>query len=1008
MKKLSLLIVLFVFVSGFTLLAQTKVITGTITSAVAGEGPIPGVTIQVKGTSIGTITDADGKYRIDVPSNATTLVFSFVGMKNQEVLIAGKTVIDGILESDIFGLDEVVVTGVPTGTPTKKLGFAMSKVQGDILEAVPAVDASNALRGKVAGVSIVQSQGDGSAEVSIRGAKSIYGNISPLIIVDGILTTQGLGDINTDDIERIEVVKGAAASSLYGSLAAGGVVQIITKRGKERLGLHMELRSEYGVSDIEKKYPAAMEHPFKVNANGSFDMSSGDRQLDTQWHTFAPYYKLYDNVDLILSNQAYKNTNFSLSNSGKEYSLYTSAQYQSKGGVSNLLDPETQLTVRVNTDFFPTQKFTAKISTSYSQISTSPVSRGDQGTFFSSALLIEPFIDLTEKDSDGDYMVNPTGFDIQNANIQNPLYQYNKIEYQRVTQRFVGGIDLKYQLTPELSASISQSFDKSWYYSSTFYPVGYKTQTNNPQLNNGNYAISESRSSYEVTSAQMVYNKTFGTVNLGVVGKYLYEHRLDDAFDANGYSLQTVGVYDLGITGATGRGMGSSQQEYITKNFFLSTDLSYKDKIIANALIREDGSSLFGADARWQTFWRGSLAYRITEDIKIPGFNELKARISYGTAGRRPEWKGQYETFSVTSAGIFARNLGNNNLKPAVNKEIEIGIDGTILDKFTFQISYANSTVKNDFVWRTLSSVTGYTQQYQNLGAVKSSSFEVQIGGNILEKEKFNWDVNLSFDRIRSEITDLGGIPDFTNDLYRVETGQPVGIMYGNAVMTSLSDLQTDDAGYVMNAWNVPYSATVTTNNVLKSAFVVNNVGYVVRESLIGTPQEMAIFYMDMKSGAKELRIIGDRNPSFKIGLSNTFTFFKNLQLYVLLDWKQGGDKYNQTRQYMYFNYRHQDQIDFFNKGHDVLFSTSASSLYNANDFCRAFVEDASYLKVREVALSYSINKLFDKIDRIKFSLVGRNLLTFTKYNSYDPEGYQEYFEYPIFRTYSGSILFSF
>jgi hypothetical protein len=130
MKKLSLLIVLFVFAGVATLMAQTKVITGTITSAVAGEGPIPGVTIQVKGTSIGTITDADGKYRIDVPSNATTLVFSFVGMKNQEVLIAGKTVIDGILESDIFGLDEVVVTGVPTGTPTKKLGFAMSKVQG--------------------------------------------------------------------------------------------------------------------------------------------------------------------------------------------------------------------------------------------------------------------------------------------------------------------------------------------------------------------------------------------------------------------------------------------------------------------------------------------------------------------------------------------------------------------------------------------------------------------------------------------------------------------------------------------------------------------------------------------------------------------------------------------------------------------------------------------------------------------------------------------------------------
>ena len=1007
MKKLSLLMGLFVFCVS-TLFGQTKVITGTVTSAIEDEGPIPGVTVRVDGTTVGTTTDIDGKYTLTVPDNATRLIFTFVGMKTEEVEIGGRSEVDVVMSTDVFGLDEIVVTGVPTGTPTKKLGFAMSKVQGAELEAVPAVDASNTLRAKVAGISIVQSQGDGAAEVSIRGAKSIFGNISPLVIVDGILTTQSLGDINTDDIERIEIVKGAAASSLYGSLAAGGVIQVITKRGKEQLGLHVELRAEYGVSDIEKTYPAALSHPFKVNANGTFDLTTGQRELDTEWHPFAPAYKVYDNVDLILSNQVYQNYHFSVSNSGKEYSLFASAQYQSKGGVSDLLDPETQLTIRVNTDFFPTQKFTARISTSYTQNSYSPVSRGGQGTFFSSALLIEPFINLTEKDEDGDYMVNPTGFDIQNANIQNPLYQYNTVEYVRVNQRFVGGVDLKYQITDALSATVAQSFDKSWNYSSTYYPVGYKTQTSSPTLNNGNYAISESRSSYEVTSAQLVYNETFGYFNLGLVGKYLYEHRLDDRFNAGGYDLQTVGVYDLGITGSTGRSIGSSQQEFVTKNFFFSTDVSYMDKIIANALIRRDGSSLFGADARWQTFWRGSLAYRITEDFTIPGMSELKARISYGTAGRRPTWAGQYETFDVNSTGIFARNLGNENLKPAVNKEFEIGLDGTIVDRFTFQVSYANSTVKNDFIWRTLSAVTGYRQQYQNLGAVNSTSFEVQFGGAIMEKKSFAWDLNLTFDRIRSKITDLGGIPSFSNDLYRVETDQAVGVMYGNAVMTSLDELVTDGSGYVMNAWNVAYSETDPSGNTPLSAFSVNNLGYVVQTATIGTDTEFATFYKDMDTGAKEKRIIGDRNPDFKIGLANTFTFFNKLQVYTLLDWKQGGDKYNQTRQYMFFNYRHADQIDYTAKGHDVLFSTSASSLYNANDYCSAFVEDASYLKVREVAVSYTFDKPIRGIDRLRLSFVGRNLLTFTKYNSYDPEGYQEYFEYPIFRTYTGSILVSF
>jgi hypothetical protein len=225
--------------------------------------------------------------------------------------------------------------------------------------------------------------------------------------------------------------------------------------------------------------------------------------------------------------------------------------------------------------------------------------------------------------------------------------------------------------------------------------------------------------------------------------------------------------------------------------------------------------------------------------------------------------------------------------------------------------------------------------------------------------------------------------------------------------MTSLSQLTTDGDGYVNNAWNL-YNPVDPTSNHTPDEFVVNNLGYVVLESTIGTTTEFATFYRDLESGDKEMRVIGDRNPDFKIGFGNTFTFFKNLQLYVLLDWKQGGDKYNNTKQYMYFNYRHQDQVDWGEKGHHVLFSTSANSIYNANDFCSAFVSDASYMKVREAALSYTIRQPFAGLDRIKLSIIGRNLLTFTKFDSYDPEGYTEYFEYPVWRTLTGSIQVSF
>ncbi len=1005
MKKVAFIFA-FIVLAGIQSLFAQKVITGTVTGSEDGKA-IPGVAVVVKGTTVGTVTDMDGKYSLTVPDNAKVLEFTFVGQKTQDIDIGSQSTIDLVMEPDVFGLDEVVVTGVASGTPSKKLGFAITKVDQRLLQEVPAIDASTALYGKVAGINVVQTQGDGAASVSLRGAKSVFGNISPLIIIDGILTTQGLGDINANDIDRIEVVKGAAASSMYGSLAAGGVIQIITKRGKKQKGLHINIRSEYGVSGLQKDYPAATKHPFQVNPDGSFVLSAGQRVLDTvnTWHD---YPVLYDNIGTLMTNMPYQDNYFSITNSGAQYAFFGSFDYQSKGGIVEVLDPETRANVRMNFDFFPTQKFTTRISTSYTKNNYTPVSRNGQGTFFSTILLVEPFVNLNERDADGDYAVKPAGFDIQNFNGTNVLYQYSKWKTVREDQRFVAGIDLKYQFTDAFSASFNQSIDKKWYYSSTYYPKGYKTATNNPSLNNGNYGISTNRSSYSVTSAQLNYNKSFDNFNLGLVGKWLYEYRLDDGYNASGQNLTTPGIYDLGITEVDNRHMGSWQREYKTENFFVSADFDYRDKLILNGLVRRDGSSLFGLDSRWSTFYRGSLAYRITEDFAIPGFQELKARVSYGTSGRRPTWAGQYETYSVSSSSITGANLGNKDLKPAVNAELEVGLDGAFLQKYTFQINYAPSVVHNDFIWRNLSAVTGFNQQYQNIGAVKSNSFEIQFGANLAQSKTFAWDANLTFARIRSEVTDLGGIPPMTNGLYRREVGQPVGVFYGNKVMTSLDELTTDDQGYVNNAWNVGYDPNDMANNYTKDAFSVNDLGYVVLTDDIGTPNEQAIFIMDQTSGAKKLMIIGDRNADFKVGLANTFTFFNNLQLYVLLDWKQGGDKYNTTRQYMYFSYRHQDQVDWGEKGHHVNFSSSASSIYNANNYCSAFVEDATYLKIREVSLSYTFKNVVNFFDKIRLSAVGRNLFTFSKYNGYDPEGYEEYFPYPIFRTITGSIQVSF
>ncbi|MFZ0282044.1 MAG: SusC/RagA family TonB-linked outer membrane protein [Bacteroidales bacterium] len=255
MKKLTLLILLFVFVGVSTLLAQTIIITGTVTSAVEGEGPIPGVTVQVKGTTIGTLTDAEGKYSIPVPKTATTLIFSYIGMKSQEVAIGGRTVINGVMEADITGLSEVVVTALGISREKKAIGYAVQDLGGDKLEKEKVSNIVNAFQGKLSGVQITNSDGGvaSGVRILIRGVNSLSsnGNNQPLFIVDGVPinnSTSDVGafggrdygnassDINPADVENISVLKGASAAALYGSRAVNGVVLITTKSGKSRLG----------------------------------------------------------------------------------------------------------------------------------------------------------------------------------------------------------------------------------------------------------------------------------------------------------------------------------------------------------------------------------------------------------------------------------------------------------------------------------------------------------------------------------------------------------------------------------------------------------------------------------------------------------------------------------------------------------------------------------------------------------------------------------------------------
>src|SRR5664280_924803 len=274
MKKLFLLIVLFVFISGYTLLAQTIVITGTVTSSVQGEGAIPGVTVQVKGTTVGALTDMKGNYSLSASQSATTLVFSYIGMKRQEVQIAGQKVVNVAMEPDLLGLNEVVVTALGISREKKSLGYASQEVKGDNISTVKTSNFMNSLSGKVSGVQIKKNTNmGGSTNVVMRGSKSLTNSNQVLYVIDGVPVNNNIGsfssqnqgsigydygnaasDINSDDIESVNVLKGSAATALYGSRASGGVIMITTKKGSDskNKGIGITINSNVSISSIDK------------------------------------------------------------------------------------------------------------------------------------------------------------------------------------------------------------------------------------------------------------------------------------------------------------------------------------------------------------------------------------------------------------------------------------------------------------------------------------------------------------------------------------------------------------------------------------------------------------------------------------------------------------------------------------------------------------------------------------------------------------------------------------
>jgi TonB-linked SusC/RagA family outer membrane protein len=1003
--------------------AQQAVITGRVTAM--GQ-PLGGAAVTVPAVpGVGATTDASGNFRItaNLPDGRVELLVRTIGYRPSRPSVTvsgGRGTVEVALEQDILSLDQMVSTGVAEQTSVRRATFAIGVVDNVQLREAPSVTPLGGLEGRVAGVSLTSPSGTPGAApaLRLRGATSLTGRQDPLIIIDGTITRISLSDIASEDIERVEVIKGAAASSLYGSDAANGVIQIFTKRG---LALaenqtSVTFRSEFGQNTLRRAIPNNESHPFELNADGTFKLDgSGNRIVKADRISDNAYPELFDQTSQVFRPGQFTTNYLSVAQRRENANFAVSFQNTRDGGVLNLLDGFRRQNFRLNADVAITEKLDLQTGAFFGRsVADQPDGEGAGSAFFGLRML-EPNIDLTRKGADSqpyDARVRQTG---RTGNVSNPLYAFSNLVDQNERDRFTGSFRSRYRVLPWLTAEGNANYDRGNSLSKAFTPTGFMNSTGN----RGAGSLSQSSGSirqYNIGASLSSVRAYTGFTNTTKLA-WVYEDQQNRGLSAfaSALSVPRVPEFVARDPGAT-IVPSSYTQDIRNQNLFAVTTFDIAEKLVLDGLIRRDQSSLFGSDQRTANYYRLSGAYTITEDVEIPGVQDLKFRASLGTAGLRPVFDAQYEQFAIIGGLPQPITLGNRDLRPAHSREAEYGFNMGFGGNFSLEYSYSDKRTTDQILLVPVSAVTGYRNQWVNGGTLRGKTHELALGGVLLQRGSQFWRANLTLDRTRQTVEALTVAPfligpdpaDPNTRIFKIAPGETFGVIYGNQWIRSAQQLET----------------TIAAGKLTGSAadYVVNEEGYYVRKAQWRTADEVPLRASD-KDGNEVVKI-GDVNPDFTLGL-NTQATWRGLSLTAVVNLVRGGQIYNYTRQWPFFDLR-DPAFDQRGKAQEEKKNvTYYSEFYNRFDPNDYFVEDGSYLRLRELAVNYTVPVRAIEAMRlpgtqsIRLGIVGRNLFTSTKYSGYDPDvsgpgggnpfGYRvDYFSYPVYRNITAMIEIGF
>jgi TonB-linked SusC/RagA family outer membrane protein len=988
MKKCLLIIFCLTVVfslTGSELQAQVRTVTGTVTSADDG-APLPGVSIAVKGTTNGTVTDVNGKYSLNVTTGASTLVFSFVGMVTQEVDAEGKTTIDVPLAQDMTQLSEVMVVGYGTQERADITG-SVTQIKGSDFQNLPVTSYEQALQGRAPGVQISSASGElGSAQrIRVRGSSSVTANNQPLVVIDGFIATatdQGnftdsnasnpLADLNPNDIATIDVLKDASAAAIYGSRASNGVIIITTKRGGQgKTKFAVNYSTGFSKPTHLRKFLNREQYieMFTEAVKNSDGYGTTPAGLDAAWYDYGggpksgpgSFSDLVNNrANTDWNDYAYQTgrmSQYDISASGgnEKTKFFTSVSYLDQQGII-VRNSMNRLSARLNLDQIVTSNL--KFGLSVNQIYNLKNNVAENNTFNSpleaNALApIIPYLDATGDYNDNTFYANPF----------RALYNYK----DRSTQwRNFSNLYASWDIVKGLNFRSEVGVDFLGLYEYGWQGSKFPSSAGTPSF--GKYGTSRVIN-YSVNNTLTYFKEIADKHSLQVLLGQSYQQSNGEFSFMQGQGLPTDDFKYLN-NASQNVAFGSSATVFAYTSVFARANYKLKNKYLVSASIRNDGSSRFGTSNRYGWFPAASIGWILTEEDFIKGLgigntlDMFKIKASIGVTGNSEVAnfgsRALYASnFFGSRGGVIPSQLPNPDLSWEKTTQTDIGVEfGLFSGRISGGVDYYVKDTKDLLLSLPIDPTSGFTSTLRNLGAMTNKGVDLYINTKNTVG-KLRWSTSFNFSAFKNKITNLSGqsILPTGRSINAAVVGQPLGVFYG--VQYAGVDPANGDALYRL--------ADGTTTNSWNSASSPNN-----------------------------YRVLGNPNPLNYGGITNTFEYM-NFDLSVFGQWSYGNDIYHQSGLFQSsgftnFGLDNQtiDQLNYWKA--DRPNTNVPRPQLDTNNGARVtsrYISDGSYFRFKTITLGYTLPRTL--IDRIKFSSVriyatAQNLFTITNYKGNDPE----------------------